>query len=36
VDAIMGPVLEQVLLGEVDPATALPAANAEVNALFAP
>jgi multiple sugar transport system substrate-binding protein len=36
VDAIMGPVLEQVLLGEVDPATALPAANEEVNALFAP
>jgi multiple sugar transport system substrate-binding protein len=36
VSGIINPVLEQILLGEVDPATALPAANAEVNALFAP
>ena len=36
VSAIMQPVLDQVLLGEVDPATALPDANAQVNALFTP
>jgi multiple sugar transport system substrate-binding protein len=36
VTAIIGPVLTQILLGEADPATALPAANTEVNALFTP
>ena len=36
VSAIMQPVLDQVLLGEVDPATALPDANTQVNALFTP
>lgn len=36
IGAIMQPVIVAILRGEADPATALPAANARVNALFAP
>lgn len=34
VDAIMRPVVSAILVGDADPAAALPAANAKVNALF--
>ena len=34
--AIMQPVIEAILRGEADPAVVLPAANDQVNALFAP
>lgn len=34
ITAIMSPVMESILLGQVDAATALPEANAQINALF--
>jgi multiple sugar transport system substrate-binding protein len=36
VNALVTPVLTQILTGQADPATALPAVNTQVNALFAP
>lgn len=36
IEKIVAPVIEGILRGKVDPATALPAVNEQVNALFAP